>query len=106
MPVTTFPSRWGPYTVTQVTMACEPAELKGCDGTVTQDVMTMEMTDQSETVSVIGGTLFKDRRGEVRRVVYDGQRRTVLKPAARKLYRSLLRQGYDPDRAWLNYDSL
>lgn len=106
MTVSTFPSRWGPYTVTRVTMACTPELLRDSDGTVTQAVMTMEMTDQSETVSVTGGTLFKAAEGNVRHVCYDGQRRTVLKPKARELYRSLLRQGYRLDEPWLNCDTV
>lgn len=106
MTVTTFPSRWGGYNVTRVTLACTPEPLRGSDGTVTQAVLTMEMTDQSETVRVAGATLFKDAAGRVRRVSYDGQRRTMLKPGARKLYRSLLQQGYRLDEPWLDCDQV
>lgn len=106
MTVTTFPSRWGNYNVTRVTMAREPEVLRDADGTVTQAVITLEMTDMCETVSVTGATLFKSAAGRVRSVSYDGQQRTILKPKARDLYRSLLRQGYSPDRDWLNCDAV
>lgn len=106
MPAITFPSRWGDYSVTRVTMAREPEELRGTDGTVTQAVITLEMTDISEAVSVTGATLFRSAAGKVRSVSYDGQRRTMPKPQARDLYRSLLSQGYSLEREWLDCDSM
>ena len=101
MTVTTFQSRWGAYKITEVRLACLPEKLRGCDGTVTQRVVNITANDISEAVTVASATLFKDASGKVRSVSYDGQRRTMLKPQARKVYRSLLQQGYSLEREWL-----
>jgi hypothetical protein len=94
MAVTTFPSAYGSYNVTRAIIACEPSTNK--EGTITQDVLVFETTDQTETVSVIGKTLFLMPSGRKFHSSYDGQRRTLLKPDARKQYASALKQGYKP----------
>jgi hypothetical protein len=97
----TFPSRWGPYNVTRVTLACEPEPLTGTDGTITQRVATFEANDMSEAMTVTLQTLFKSADGRLRHVCYDGQQRTMLKPRARQLYRRLTSDGYSLDLQWL-----
>jgi hypothetical protein len=96
MTVTTFPSAYG-YEVTRAVLACEPGTDK--EGTVTQDVMIFETTNITETVSIVGKTLFLMPDGHTFQSSYEGQRRTLLKPDARKQYAKILREGYKPDVA-------
>jgi hypothetical protein len=95
MTVTTFPSSHGSYSVTRAVLACEPSTSR--EGTITQDVLIFETTDQTETVSITGKTLFLLPDGHKFNSSYDGQRRTSLKPCARKQYARALQQGYSPD---------
>jgi len=95
MTVTTFRSSYGTYNVTQAVLACQP-EISA-DGTTTQSVLIFETTDQQEAVSIVGKTLFLQSDGHTFQSSYDGQRRTLLKPCARKQYASALKQGYSPD---------
>jgi hypothetical protein len=50
-----------------------------------------------ETVAIVGKTLFRRPDGHTFEASYDGQRRTSLKPCARKQYARALAQGYSPD---------
>ena len=95
MTVTTFPSAYGSYSVTQAVLACQPRISP--EGTTTQDVLVFETTDQTETVSITGKTLFLQTDGHTFSSSYDGQRRTSLKPCARRQYARALQQGYSPD---------
>ena len=95
MTVITFRSSYGTYNVTRAVLACEPEVSK--DGTTTQNVVIFETTDQTETVSIVGKTLFLQADGHTFEASYDGQRRTSLKPSARKQYASVLKQGYSPN---------
>ena len=95
MTVTTFPSAYGSYSVTRAVLACQP-EIN-TEGTTTQNVLIFETTDQTETVSIVGKTLFLLPDGHTFQSSYDGQRRTSLKPCARKQYARALKQGYSAD---------
>jgi hypothetical protein len=95
MTVTTFRSNYGSYNVTRAVLACKP-EINN-EGTTTQDVVIFEATDQQEAVSIVGKTLFVLANGHTFESSYDGQRRTSLKPCARRQYASVLKQGYSPD---------
>lgn len=95
MTVTTFRSSYGTYNVTRAVLACEPRVSD--EGTTTQDVLIFETTDQTETVSIVGKTLFLQADGHTFESSYDGQRRTSLKPSARNQYASALKQGYSPN---------
>jgi len=95
MTVTTFPSSYGSYSVTRAVLACQPRI--SAEGTTTQDVLIFETTDQTETVSITGKTLFLQTDGHTFSSSYDGQRRTSLKPCARRQYARALQQGYSPD---------
>jgi hypothetical protein len=97
MTVTTFRSSYGTYNVTRAVLACEPEV--SAEGTITQNVLTFETTDQTEAVSIVGQTLFLQSNGHTFQSSYDGQRRTTLKASARKQYASALKQGYSPDVA-------
>lgn len=97
MTVTTFRSSYGTYSVTRAVLACQP-EIS-VDGTTTQNVMIFETTDQTEAVSIVGKTLFLQVDGHTFESSYDGQRRTSLKPCARKQYARVLQQGYSADIA-------
>ena len=94
MTVTTFRSSYGTYNVTRAVLACQP-EISA-EGTTTQNVLIFETTDQQEVVSILGKTLFLQADGHTFEASYDGQRRTSLKPHARKQYASALKQGYSP----------
>lgn len=106
MPVITFPVSWDQSTMTRVAIACSPEPLRHLKGTVSQAVMTFEMNDRTEVVSVTGGTLLKNAAGEVSVLRHDGQRWVLSKPAARDFYRHLLQQGYGLDEPWLECDSV
>jgi len=95
MTVTTFRSNYGSYNVTRAVLACKP-EINN-EGTTTQDVVIFETTDQQEAVSIVGKTLFMLDNGHTFESSYTGQRRTLLKPCARKQYANVLKQGYSPD---------
>ena len=95
MTVTTFRSNYGSWNVTRAVLACEPEISK--EGTTTQKVVIFETTDQQEAVSITGKTLFILANGHKFQSSYDGQRRTSLKPCARKQYASALKQGYSAD---------
>ena len=95
MTVTTFRSSYGSYNVTRAVLACQPEV--NAEGTTTQDVLIFETTDQTEAVSITGKTLFLQTDGHTFSSSYDGQRRTCLKPSARKQYAGALRQGYSPN---------
>jgi hypothetical protein len=95
MTVTTFRSNYGSWNVTRAVLACEPEISK--EGTTTQKVVIFETTDQQEVVSITGKTLFILANGHKFQSSYDGQRRTSLKPCARKQYASALKQGYSAD---------
>jgi hypothetical protein len=95
MAVTTFRSSYGTYNVTRAVLACQ-SEVSA-EGTTTQNVLIFETTDQTETVSIVGKTLFLQADGHTFEASYDGQRRTSLKPCARKQYARALKQGYSPD---------
>ncbi len=92
MTVTTFPSLYGAYTVTRAVLACKSET--STEGTITQRVLIFETTDQSETVNIVGKTLFLQANGHTFASSYSGQRRTSLKLNARKQYISALEQGY------------
>lgn len=92
MTVSTFPSRWGLYNVTRAVIACDP-EIDA-EGTTTQRVLIFETTDQTEAVSICGKTLFLMPDGHTFQSSYDGQRRTSLKPCARRQYSRALAEGY------------
>lgn len=92
--VHTFSSRWGGYTVTRVKMACAAEMLRGCGGTITQRIATLEANDLSEAMTITTGTLFLSPDGACRFVSYDGQSRTVLKPKGREIYKRLLSEGF------------
>jgi len=94
MAITTFRSNYGPWNVTRAVLACKPEVSK--EGTTTQRVVIFETTDQQEAVSITGKTLFMLANGHKFQSSYDGQRRTLLKPRARKQYASVLKQGYSP----------
>ena len=95
MTVSTFRSRWGSYNVTRAVMAMEPET--NSEGTTTQDVVTFETTDQTETVSIVGKTLFRCEDGHTFESCYDGQRMTLLKPQARKVYALRLKEGFSTE---------
>ena len=95
MTVSTFRSRWGSYNVTRAVMAMEPET--NSEGTTTQNVVTFETTDQTETVSIVGKTLFRCEDGHTFESCYDGQRMTLLKPQARKVYGLRLKEGFSPE---------
>ena len=95
MTVTTFRSSYGTYNVTRAVLACEPET--NDEGTTTQSVLIFETTDQTETVSIVGKTLFLQANGHSFEASYDGQRRVALKPSARKQYASALKQGYSAE---------
>ncbi len=92
MTITTFRSSYGSYNVTRAVLACQPET--NTEGTTTQSILIFETTDQTETVSIVGKTLFLQTNGHTFEASYDGQRRTSLKPSARKQYASALKQGY------------
>lgn len=94
MAVSTFRSAYGSYNVTRAVIACAP-ELNS-EGTTTQRVLTFETTDQTEAVSIVGKTLFRQANGHTFTASYDGQRRTTDKATGRKQYRAALQQGYSP----------
>ncbi len=95
MAITTFRSQYGPYNVTRAVLACEPKV--NDQGTTTQAVLIFETTDQTQTVQITGKTLFIGADGRTFQSSYDGQRRTALKPSARKQYANALKHGYSPD---------
>ena len=95
MTVTTFRSNYGSWNVTRAVLACEPEV--NSEGTTTQNVVIFETTDQQEAVSIVGKTLCLTASGHKFQSSYDGQRRTSLKPSARKQYASVLKQGYSPN---------
>ena len=92
MAVSTFPSRYGSYAVTRAVIACDP-EINA-EGTTTQRVLIFETTDQTEAVSICGKTLFLMPDGHKFQSSYDGQRRTSLKPCARRQYSRALQEGF------------
>lgn len=93
MTVSTFPSRYGSYAVTRAVIACPP-EITA-EGTTKQRVLIFETTDQAETVSICGKTLFLLPCGHKFQSSYDGQRRTSLKHCARRQYSRALAEGYE-----------
>ena len=95
MAITTFRSSYGSYNVTRAVLACQPET--NAEGTTTQSILIFETTDQQEAVSIVGKTLFLQANGHTFEASYDGQRRTSLKPNARKQYASALKQGYSAD---------
>ena len=95
MAVITFRSNYGTYNVTRAVLACEPEV--NSEGTTTQNVVIFETNDQQEAVSIVGKTLFLAANGHKFQSSYDVQRRTSLKPSARKQYASLLKHGYSPN---------
>jgi hypothetical protein len=95
MTVTTFRSNYGSWNVIRAVLACEPEVSK--EGTTTQRVVIFETTDQQEAVTITGKTLFKMANGHKFQSSYDGQRRTVTKPRARKVYAIDLKDGYSPN---------
>ena len=97
MTISTFRSRWGSYNVTRAVLACEPET--NSEGTTTQRVVTFETTDQTEAVSIVGQTLFLCPDGHTFQSCYDGQRMTLLKPEARKVYGLRLKEGFSPETA-------
>ena len=92
MTVSTFRTRWGSYNVTRAVLACEPET--NSEGTTTQRVVTFETTDQTEAVSIVGQTLFLCPDGHTFQSCYDGQRMTLRKPEARKVYGLRLKEGF------------
>ena len=94
MAVTTFRSNYGSWNVTRAVLACKPEVSK--EGTTTQRVVIFETTDQQEAVSITGKTLFILANGHKFQSSYDGQRRTVIKSQARKIYATDLKDGYSP----------
>jgi len=97
MTVSTFRSRWGSYNVTRAILACESET--NSEGTKKQSVVTFETTDQTETVSIVSKTLFLHDDGHTFESCYDGQRTTLLKTEARKVYGLRLREGFSPETA-------
>ena len=97
MTVSTFRSRWGSYNVTRAVMALEPTT--NSEGTTTQDVVIFETTDQTEAVSIVGKTLFLCADGHTFESCYDGQRMTLRKPEARKVYGLRLNEGFSTETA-------
>jgi len=100
MTVTTFRSRWGSYNVTRAVLACEP-ETNG-EGTTTQRVVIFETSDVNEdtdrnTVSIVSKTLFLCPDGHTFESCYDGQRMTLLRPKARKVYGLRLKEGFSAE---------
>ncbi len=95
MPVSTFCSRWGSYTVTRAILACE-SETNN-EGITTQRVVTFETTDQTDAVSIVGKTLFLCDNGHTFESCYDGQRMTLLKTQARLVYKLRLKEGFSPE---------
>ena len=95
MTVTTFRSNYGSWNVIRAVLACEPEVSK--EGTTTQKVVIFETTDQQEAVSITGKTLFILANGRKFQSSYDGQRRTVTKPQARRVYAIDLKDGYSPN---------
>ena len=95
MTVSTFRSRCGSYNVTRAVLAREPET--NCEGTTTQRVVTFETTDQTEAVSIVGQTLFLCPDGHTFQSCYDGQRMTLRKPEARKVYGLRLKEGFSPE---------
>ena len=97
MTISTFRSRWGSYNVTRAVLACEPET--NSEGTTTQRVVTFETTDQTEAISIVGQTLFLCPDGHTFQSCYDGQRMTLRKPEARKVYGLRLKEGFSPETA-------
>ena len=100
MTVTTFRSRWGSYNVTRAVLACEPET--NSEGTTTQRVVIFETSDVNEdtdrnTVSIVSKTLFLCPDGHTFESCYDGQRMTLLRPKARKVYRLRLFEGFSAE---------
>ena len=101
MTVSTFPSRYG-YNVTRAVLACEPET--NSEGTTTQNVVIFETSDVNEnidrnTVSIVSKTLFLCADGHTFESCYQGQRMTLLRPQARKVYSLRLKEGFNPETA-------
>ena len=99
MTVSTFPSKYG-YNVTRAVMALEPTT--NSEGTTTQDVVIFETTDVNadidrNTVKIVGKTLFLCEDGHTFQSCYDGQRMTLLRPEARKVYALRLKEGFSTE---------
>lgn len=99
MTVSRFRSQWGSYDVIRAELAM-PAETNS-EGTTTQNVITFETAEafdgDHQPVSYVGATLFKGADGHTFQSSYQGQRQTLSREQARKVYRSVLQQGYSPD---------
>ena len=100
MTVSTFRSRWGSYNVTRAVMAMEPET--NSEGTTTQNVVTFETSDVNEdidrnAVSIVSKTLFLCDDGHTFQSCYDGQRMTLLRPEARKVYALRLKEGFSTE---------
>ena len=100
MTITTFRSRWGSYNVTRAVLACEPET--NSEGTTTQRVVIFETSDVNEdtdcnTVSIVSKTLFLCPDGHTFESCYDGQRMTLLRPKARKVYGLRLQEGFSAE---------
>jgi len=96
MTVFTFPSRYG-YNVTRAVLAMEPET--NSEGTTTQNVVTFEANDISEAVSIVSKTLFLCEDGHTFESCYQGQRMTLVKEQARKVYLLRLEEGYKVETA-------
>ena len=78
-------------------MACEPETNN--EGTKTQRVVIFETTDQTEAVSIVSKTLFLCPDGHTFQSCYQGQRMTLIKQKARKVYSLRLKEGFNPETA-------
>ena len=102
MTISTFRSRWGSYNVTRAVLACEPET--NSEGTTTQRVVIFETSDVNEdidrnAVSIVSKTLFLCPDGHTFESCYQGQRTTLLRPEARKVYGLRLNEGFSPETA-------
>ena len=100
MTVSTFQSRWGSYNVTRAVLACEPET--NSEGTTTQNVVIFETSDVNEdidrnAVSIVSKTLFLCPDGHTFESCYQGQRMTLLRPEARKVYGLRLKEGFSTE---------
>lgn len=102
MTISTFRSRWGSYNVTRAVLAKKPET--NSEGTTTQNVVIFETSDVNEdidrnAVSITSKTLFLCSDGHTFESCYQGQRMTLLRPEARKVYGIHLADGYSSETA-------
>ena len=100
MTVSTFRSRWGSYNVTRAVLAQQPET--NSEGTTTQNVVIFETSDVNEdidcnAVSIVSKTLFLCSDGHTFESCYQGQRMTLLRPEARKVYGLRLNEGFSTE---------